>query len=83
MNHTQQVPPLFPYNSTVDKISYFSQYTGTINIPKAIQIHAIRRTTQENELTGKYFLPIEFHPPTIFHPSGKLNNFVFQVKHKP
>ena len=77
MNYTQQVPPLFPYNLTVDKISYFSQYTGTINIPEAIRIHAIRHTTQENELIGKHFLPIEFHPPTIFYPSGKLNNFVF------
>ena len=65
----------------VDTISYFNQYTGTINIPEAIQIHAIRRNVQENELIGKHYLPIEFHPPTIFHPSGKLNNFVFKVKH--
>ena len=83
MNYTQQVPPLFPYNLTVDKTSYFSQYRETINIPEAIQIQAIYRTVQENELIGKHYLLIEFHPSTIFHPSDKFNNFVFQVKHKP
>ena len=81
MSYKGQVPPLFPYNLMVDTTSYFSQYTGTINIPEAIQIHGIRRNVQENELIGKHYLPIEFHPPTIFHPSGKLNNFVFEVKH--
>ena len=65
----------------MDPTSYFSQYTGNINIPEAIQIHAIRRNVQEQELIGKHYLPIEFHPPTIFHLSGKLNSFVFKVKH--
>ena len=81
MSYRRWVPPLFPYSLIVDPISYFSQYTGNINIPEAIQINAIRRKVQEQDLIGKHYLPIEFHPPTIFHPSGKLNSFVFQVKH--
>ena len=81
MVYRGQVPPLFPYNLIVDTTSYFSQYTGNINIPEAIQIHAICRNVQEQELIGKHYLPIKFHPPTIFHPSGKLNSFVFKVKH--
>ena len=81
MVYRGQVPPLFPYNLIVDTTSYFSQYTGTINIPEAIQIHAIHFDVQANELIGKHYLPIKFHPPNIFHLSGKLNSFVFKVKH--
>ena len=81
MSYKGRVPPLFPYSLLVDTTSYLSQYTGNINIPEAVQINAIRRKVQDQELIGKHYLPIEFHPQTIFHPSGKLNSFVFKVKH--
>ena len=81
MSYGNRVPPLFPYSLLVDPTSYYSQYTGNINIPEAIQTHAICRNVREQELIGKHYLPIKFHPPTIFHPSGKLNSFVFKVKH--
>ena len=77
----QQVAPVM--HLKVDEFNYSNQFTGNINLPEAMQIHAVRLCGRVEESFGDHYLPIERHPPTLFHPKGKLNRFAFQVQRDP